>query len=369
MHLNEEPDKAKRYVRIKYCFMLINMAYLFVLIFFSLFSGLSNLIAQQTESLIKPSLFCFPVYLFLIFLFYNLFELPLNFYSSFKLEHKFNLTNQKLKDWCLDQLKTQIITYIITLLLFSVFYLTLKTFVNSWWFIVSIFWIFFSLILAKVFPIIIIPLFFKYKKLTDENLRARIFNLAKKIGVSILDVFEIDFSKKTLKANAAFVGWGKTRRVILADTLKDKYTYEEIEVILAHEMAHYKLKHLIKLVVINSIVTIISFYLIFMTSSSVLRYFRFSSLSEIAAFPIIILYLSLLELIVQPIQNLLSRIMERNADRKALEVTALKEAFISTMEKLANQNLADRKPHPIIKFLFFDHPAIDERIKMAQDYK
>ena len=191
-------------------------------------------------------------------------------------------------------------------------------------------------------------------------------NLANKMKVKILDVFEIDFSKKTLKANAAFVGIGKTKRVILADTLKDKYSDDEIEVILAHEFAHYKLKHLLKLIFINSLATILAFYFIFKTSDNVLGLFGLSSLSDIAALPVIIMYLVVFGIVMQPFQNYISRYLEKNADKMALSVTGLREAFVSMMEKLSNQNLADRNPHPIIKFFFFDHPPVDERINMAK---
>ena len=188
-------------------------------------------------------------------------------------------------------------------------------------------------------------------------------------GVKILDVFEIDFSKKTLKANAAFVGIGNTRRVILGDTLKDKYSDDEIEVILAHEFAHYKLKHLLKLILINSLATILAFCVIFKTSGHVLKLFGLSSLSDIAALPAVIMYLVVFGIVMQPFQNYISRHLEKNADKMALSVTGLKGAFVSMMEKLSNQNLADRSPRPIIKFFFFDHPPVDERINMAKGQK
>jgi STE24 endopeptidase len=192
--------------------------------------------------------------------------------------------------------------------------------------------------------------------------------LAEKMKVKILDCFEIDFSKKTLKANAAFVGFGNTRRVLLADTLKDKYSHDEIEVILAHEFSHYRLKHIFKLIAINSLVTIFIFYIIFKTNTTVLSIFRFDSLTDLAALPIVFLYFMIFGIILGPLENYLSRLFEKNADRMSLEITGLKDAFISTMEKLSAQNLADRNPHPLIKFIFFDHPSIEERIKMAREF-
>jgi STE24 endopeptidase len=121
--------------------------------------------------------------------------------------------------------------------------------------------------------------------------------------VKILDVFEIDLSKKTQKANAAFVGIGKTKRVILADTLKNKYSPDEIEVILAHEFAHYKLKHLLKLILVNSLATLLAFYFIFKTSDNILSLFGLSSLLDIAALPVIFMYLVIFGIVTQPLNN------------------------------------------------------------------
>jgi len=258
------------------------------------------------------------------------------------------------------------LSYLIIFILLCAFYYILKIFPNYWWLAISIFWVIFSLILAKLTPIIIIPLFFKYKRLSDQMLKERIIKLADKMQIKILDVFEIDFSKKTLKANAAFVGVGQTRRVVLADTLKDKYSHDEIEVILAHEFGHYKLRHLLKLIALNSVAIILTFYLIYISHMFTLSLFGFSALSDIAAFPVIFIYFLLSGIIMQPFENYVSRRLEKNADRLALTSTGLKDAFISMMEKLAAQNLADRTPHPLIKFFFFDHPPVEERIAQAR---
>lgn len=359
-------NKAKRYSSLKYAFAILDTAYLLALLLIFTGLGISRILAQRLLSLSTKYYIVLPLYLLIISIVYYLLELPLNFYSSYILEHKFSLSREKIQDWLKDQIKAGIIYYIIAIVLVASFYYILRHFKYNWWWVVSGVWIFFSLILARLTPLVIIPLFFKYKKLSNDILRQRIMNLANKMRVKILDVFEIDFSKKTLKANAAFVGMGKTRRVILADTLKDKYSDDEIEVILAHEFAHYKLKHLLKLILINALATILAFYFIFKTSDSLLKFFGLFSLSDIAALPVIIIYLVVFDIIMRPFQNYISRHLEKNADRMALSVTGLKEAFLSMMEKLSAQNLADRSPRPLIKFFFFDHPPVDERINMAK---
>lgn len=336
------------------------------LLFVFLASGLSKALTEWLY-LISPNVFfTLPAYITIAGFAYYLLDFPLHFYGSYILEHKYSLSTQRLGAWSLDELRISLIALIIVFILVGAFYFVLSHFLNTWWLIISLFWVFFNILLAKLVPILIIPLFFKYKKLSDESLRQRILDLADKMKVKILDVFEIDFSKKTVKANAAFVGVGSTRRVLLADTLQDKYTHDEIEVVLAHEFAHYRLKHLLKLIAVNSLVTLLIFYIIFITSGQALKFFGFFSLSEIAALPLVFLYFLVFGIIMQPFSAFISRAFERSADRMSIEMTGKKEAFISTMDKLGNQNLADRFPHPLIKFFFFDHPPIDERIKMAK---
>lgn len=359
-------SQAKRYSNIKYSLAIIDTIYLLLLL--SLFQGLglSKVLASGLAKSVMHNYLVIPAYILIFSLAYYLLNFPLNFYQSFALEHRFRLSNQKIKDWLLDQVKAGIISYLITLILVAAFYYILKRYVHTWWLAVSLFWIFFSVILAKVVPVVIIPLFFKYRPLSDVALRERIINLAKDLKIKILDVFEIDFSKKTLKANAAFVGVGNTKRVILADTLREKYSDDEITVILAHEFAHYKLKHLLKLICINSIAIMLTLFIIFKTYSYALAIFGLSSLSDIESLPVILIYFVVFGIIMQPLENYFSRRLEREADLMSLEVTGLKEAFISMMEKLANQNLADRNPNPCIKFFFFNHPPIDERIALAK---
>jgi len=360
-------DLAKSYSHQKYTLSIIDTFYSITLILVFLGSGFSLFLENLIKGMHLPNYLSIAVFLFAVLIFYYLLNLPFNFYSGYSLEHKFNLSKQKIGAWWLDQLKSGALSYAILLILILAFYWVLSRF-NQWWLAISIFWIVFSVILAKLTPVLIIPLFFKYKKLEDELLRQRIFNLAKRMQVKLLDIFEIDFSKKTLKANAAFTGMGKTKRVILADTLKDKYSQDEVEAILAHEFAHYRARHIMKLIAMNSLITLVLFYLIFKTSFYFLGVFKLNALTQLASLPLVFLYFMLFGIMAQPLEAYISRRFEKEADSLALKTTQNKEAFISLMEKLSTQNLADRNPHPLIKFLFFDHPPIDERIKIAKSY-
>lgn len=362
-------NRAKRYSNIKYAFALFSTAYLVILLFLFLGLGLSSNLSEEISKMTQNRYLALSLYLAVIFALYAILDFPFNLYRSFRVEHKFGLSRQKFSSWLADNIKTGMISYIISLIVLAAFYFVLEAFAANWWLVISAIWIFLSLILAKLMPIVIIPLFFKYRRMDDQALRQGIISLAKKMKLKILDVFEIDFSKKTLKANAALLGWGSTRRVILADTLKDKYSKEEIEAILAHEFAHYRQRHLLKIILINSSATLLLFFLIFKSAAGLLPVFGLDSLSQTAALPLVFIYFVIFGLLMQPLENYFTRCMERSADRIALEVTGAKGAFISMMEKLANQNLADRAPNLLIKLFFFDHPPIDERIKMAQNHK
>jgi STE24 endopeptidase len=362
-------DDASKYSSLKYTFSILATIFQLIMLWVFLATGLSKGLALRLLKINSSDFFVVPLYLAIAGVIYYLIDFPLNFYQSFTLEHKFNLSNQKLKDWFKDQVLAGLLSYIFALILLGCFYYILRHFFKSWWLVISLFWILFSLVLTKITPILIIPLFFKYKKLQDESLKKRIMGLAEKMRIKILDCFEIDFSKKTLKANAAFTGWGSSRRVILADTLKDKYTHEEIEVIIAHEFAHYKMKHLFKSMAVNSLMIVAIFYFLYLTNDAILKVFKLSSLWDIAALPVVLIYFVILGTLMQPFENYISRRFEREADTAALKVTGNKEAFISMMEKLSSQNLADRNPHPVIKFFFFNHPPIQERIKMAKAIK
>jgi STE24 endopeptidase len=358
-------DRIKRYSRIKYTLTIVDFFYLLLILALFQISGLAIWLRAGLSAIFAPEALLILFYCLVIFLFYFILNFPLDFYRSYKLEHRFGLSNEKLLHWLGDRLKGFIIGFIIFIILIEGFFYFLSRCPDSWWWISGLFWILFSLILARLFPVIIIPLFFKYKRITDDDLRQRILNLAKGFGIKIIDVYQIDFSKKTTKANAALVGLGKSKRVILSDTLQNRYNHEEIEVILAHEFAHFRLRHLIKQIALNAAVILSVFYLLFRFASRIFGLFNLD-LSDIAGLTIWLFCFASLQTCLLPLLNWISRIMERNADYLALKFTGLTEAFVSMMEKLNEQNLAERKPAGWIKILFFDHPPIEERIALAE---
>lgn len=331
--------------------------------------GISGRLSGILSSLC-PNIWLKNAYYVVIFsLTYTLAFMPLSFYEGYVLEHRFKLSNQSIWDWIKDKLKGFGVSLILSLLAIEVMYFLLRSAGVYWWVWAGVLWIFFSIVLNKIAPIILIPIFFKLTPLNNPELVTRLKTMAEKVGAKVLGIFEIDLSKKTKKANAAFTGIGSTKRILLADTLLKEFSHEEIEVILAHELGHYYYKHLWKLLGFSIVSTFIGLGIGHVVlTKSVLR-LGFPGIADIGAFPVLALVLFLFMLFTLPLNNSFSRMLERQADRFAIETTNKPDAFIGSMTKLANQNLADTTPNPVIHFLLHSHPSISERIAMAEKYK
>jgi len=226
-----------------------------------------------------------------------------------------------------------------------------------------------SYILGKVFPVFIVPLFYKYGKVENESLKQRIFDLAKRYGLPVENVYSLNLSRTTKKANAAFMGMGKTKRVVLSDTLLAHFTADEIEAVVAHELGHFKHKDIWKSLGLGLMSSFAGFWMVFRVLDPAARAFGFQGVGDIGALPLVFLIFFGFHLLMMPLQNGFSRMLERAADRFALTAFPQKEAFISCMDKLSRVNLADPDPHPLVEWLFYDHPAISKRIKAAREWK
>ena len=309
----------------------------------------------------------FTVYLAVFGLVYYVLDFPLHLYSSFFTERNFGLSSQKFFNWIKDDLKGTILSASITFIFLQVLYAFIRNFSTVWWVWMAIFWFGITILLAKVMPNVIIPLFFKYSPV-KKDLEDRITKLSRKCGMKLVGVYEIDFSKKTNKLNAAVVGMGSTRRVILADNLIKEFTEDEVAGVLAHEFGHHKLRHMGKHIVFGVLTIFLSCYTLYLASSVLAGLFGATGASDIKIFPSFLLILFLAGIVMLPIQNAFSRKLETEADIFALKVMKDKNIFISLMNKLAEKNLADPNPSKIIKFFFYSHPPISERIVLAERF-
>lgn len=231
-----------------------------------------------------------------------------------------------------------------------------------WWLPFALLMFLLSVILAQVVPIIILPIFYKITPIENENLKERIVSLSINAGLKVENVFKFNMSKNTKKANAAFTGLGKTKRILLGDTLLDNYTNDEIETVIAHELGHYKKKHIIKNIAVGTVSSFLTFFLIAQLHNLSLSWFGFLNITQISSLPLLALWGALIGLIQTPISNLISRKFEYEADKYAVSSTTKTDAFITTLEKLTEQNLGDREPAPLVEWFFYSHPSIKNRI-------
>jgi len=227
---------------------------------------------------------------------------------------------------------------------------------------------FISVVLSQIFPILIFPIFYKISPVENENLKERIKSLAKNAKLKVENVYKFNMSKNTKKANAAFTGLGKTKRIILGDTLLDNYTEDEIETVIAHELGHYKKKHIIKNIFIGTASSFLTLYIIAFLYSASLSWFSFDSIAQVSALPLLALWSMLIGLIQTPLGNILSRKFEFEADEYAVMETKNPAAFIKTLEKLTDQNLGDKEPHPFVEWFFYSHPSIKNRINAIDKF-
>jgi len=214
---------------------------------------------------------------------------------------------------------------------------------------------------------LLLPLFFKFRPVEDPDLENRVRRLAQRTDTQVCGIFEWALGEKTRKANAAVVGWGNTRRIIVSDTLLENFSSEEIEVIMAHELCHHVKNHIWQSIALQSVLTLVSFYAANRALVHFSTAFGFRGIADVADLPLLALVMMTLSLLVLPAVNYFSRRLETEADLYALDVTRDALAFVSSMEKLADINLADKSPNKIIEFIFYSHPCVEDRIKLAAD--
>lgn len=295
--------------------------------------------------------------------------LPVNYFAGYSLEHRYGLSNEKLTGWALDELKSLGLSLLLGVAVLDVLYFLLRRAGEWWWVAAGIFFLLFGVVLSTIFPVVILPLFYKLQPLENESLQSKLTALAQRVGAKVLGVYRMGMSEKTKKANAAFAGMGRTKRIILGDTLLTGFADDEIEVVMAHEMAHYKHGDMTKLLAWSSATTFMGLWIADCGLRIGLHRFGFSDRADIAAFPLLALILFGFGLVVMPVNNAFSRWCERRADSTALDLTGNRDGFIRAMRKLAEQNLADLSPHPVIEFLLHDHPSLARRIRWAEQWE
>lgn len=367
----ERLQQAIKYQRAKNVHYFADQGYTLLFLFLFLFLGISAFLRRQIEKITRKRFWVVAFYTLLFLVIVFAVDFPSSYYG-FSLEHKFELSNQSFFQWFGEQLLGLLVIGIIALIAVEGIYLALKKAPRTWWIYVSVVFIGFTIVLVNLAPILILPLFNVYTPLPEGELRDRLVSLSHKANVEVEDIFTVDMSKQTKKANAMFTGLGNTKRIVLGDNMVDEFTTDEIEVVIAHEMGHNLKLHIWQGIAFSAILTGIGFLIIHLTGSGIITRFRkrlrIENMADVASLPLILLIFTLFGIITMPIFPAFSRHLERQSDKFALDMTQNTEAFVSTMEKLAYMNLADPNPSAIIEFLLYDHPPISKRIKFAQEY-
>ena len=293
---------------------------------------------------------------------------PLDFYSGFILEHRYHLSNQTLGGWLWKRVKAYLVGGVLGLALIFGLYFVLRVAGDWWWLWATAGWLLATIVLGRLLPVVILPIFYKVTRLDDANLLGRLKKLTEGTSLTIEGVYELHLSEETKKANAALAGLGNTRRVLLGDTLLAQFTPEEIEVVFAHEIGHHVYRHIVKSIVLSVFFSLAGFGLVDYVLRSSARAVGYERFDDPAALPLLLFVLGVFGLVLSPLQNALSRFYERQCDRYALDRTQNKDAYRSAFIKLARINKSDPDPHPLIARLFYDHPPIRDRLAMANTF-
>ncbi len=293
-------------------------------------------------------------------------------FVSFRLEHQYNLSNQKLRSWLWDEAKSWLVNLALGAIMVEIVYGIIRVAPQRWWIIAWAVFMGLFLLMAQLAPVVLLPIFYKFKPLENDGLRERLTRLGERAGTRVRGVYEWKLSEKSKKANAALTGMGSTRRIILSDTLLEHYSDDEIEAVLAHELGHHVRRHILKSILMQAGVTLLGFWLVNQVLRFVIARNWFPALDprlyDFANLPLIVLVVTILSFLLMPALNAISRRHEREADRYAWENIAAVEPFISSMQKLAEQNLAEREPSKFIEWFFHSHPSIGKRIAAAEKW-
>jgi STE24 endopeptidase len=305
------------------------------------------------------------IYLFFLLLIGKVLGFGLDYYG-FRLERKFQLSTQKFRSWLWDEAKGFLVGLVLAAIVVELLYFMIRQSPQHWWIITWALFMGLFILLAQLAPVALFPIFYKFEPLENEDLKRRLVVLGERAGTRVRGVYRWKLSEKSRKANAALTGLGNTRRIILADTLLDNYAPEEIEAVLAHELGHHVHRHILKSILVQAGTTLLGFWVANFVLHYAVDHHMFEELSDFANLPLLAITAMALSLLLMPALNAYSRFNERQADRYAFESIASVEPFISSMNKLAQQNLAERTPSRWVEILFHSHPAIAKRVAAAE---
>ncbi len=358
-------NKCKKYLKVNTRFGWITSTFDLIIILIFWIGKFFPLLDQWARSWHKGPIITGLIYIGALALIKILLSIPFSIYSTFVIEENFGFNKTTWGTFLKDLIKGAILLIMIgTILLTGILAFFKYTGDNAWWYC----WIcvsLFTLAIQFIAPTWIMPLFNKFKPLEEGELKQSIFSYARSIDFQLKNIYVMDGSKRSSKSNAFFTGFGENKRIVLFDTLIKKHTAKELVAVLAHEMGHYKKKHIFQMTLINIMQIGIMFFLLsfFISSQALFDAFYMEQKSVYAGLIFFGMLYSPIEFFAGILMQLYSRKNEYEADKFAVKTTADPESMVNALKKLSVDNLSNITPHPFYVFLNYSHPPVLERIK------
>jgi STE24 endopeptidase len=367
----EKQVQAREYARLRRRLMLVDLGLAALYAVLWLFTGWSKDLRDFLYTLTTNEWLVVAGFVLVFGGIYFIIDFPLGYYAGFVLPHRYDLSNQTFGAWLVDQAKGVLVGGVLGLAVIEIVYFVLRISPDLWWLWTGLILLLFNVILANLAPVLLMPLFFKFTPLEEEHheLVKRLMKLAERAGTRVRGIYKFDMSRRTKAANAAVTGLGNTRRILLGDTLIDEFSTDEIETVLAHELAHQVHRDIPIGILVESVITLGGLYIAAVILGWSVAALGFNGIADVAAMPLLGLVMGLYGLIIMPLGNAYSRHRERRADEYALKMTGNGAAYASALTRLANQNLAEADPEPWVEILLYSHPALNKRIAMAEGYQ
>lgn len=301
---------------------------------------------------------------------WSILTFPISYYRGFLLPHRFELSTQSRGEWLIDQLKAGGVSLALGLPLLLGLFLLIRVDPSGWWLWAAGGYTLVSTVLASLAPVLLLPIFFHPEPLGEEHedLRQRLIQLGREVGPHIEGIYKIDLSRRTVAANAALTGLGRTRRILLGDTLLENFEAEEIESVLAHELAHHVHGDIPLSLMVQSVLNFGAFFVVARGLRALTVPLELTGPADPTGLPALALLLGGFALLTLPLGNAFSRWRERLADDFTLRQTGDPDAFSRAMTRLANQNLAEADPERWVVILLHSHPPLGERIQRARSF-
>ena len=358
----------KRYERTKLWIGLANLVIYILAPVIVLVSGASASIRDTISDEITGIVVLGAVaYIVLASIALELLTLPIGYFSGHVLERRYGLTRRSVGGWTVDWLKGLAVQTVMLAVFVACLYALLAADPDYWWVWASLLFSVISVFMAAIAPIVLMPIFFKFEPLPDGDLKQRLERLSTRLNTFVQGAYIWKLGDRTVKANAALAGWGKTRRIIISDTLIESHDADEIEVIIAHELGHHVNGDIWRGIAVQVVIIFVSMWLIDQALGAWSDIFDLNgTLHDYANLPLLALITTCVGIIALPLINTYSRRRETAADDFAIATTDMRSEFISAMEKLGKQNLSNAEPHPLIETVLHSHPSISRRIARAK---